>query len=115
MGAHFEALNEDNLMAPLDFRYAQVGFNLISVQVCTMEFVKVKVPAEALTAGDLVPGSVAEVNASLVAAWAGVDDHGDGLDAAWPARKTVLVLVARAFHLHARSARGACRKKNQYR
>ena len=34
MGARFEALIEGVLMAPLDFRYTQVGFNLISVQVC---------------------------------------------------------------------------------
>ena len=34
MGAHFEALTEGVLMAPLDPRYTQVGFNLISVQVC---------------------------------------------------------------------------------
>ena len=34
MGAHFEALNEPVLMAPSDSRYTQVGFNLISVQVC---------------------------------------------------------------------------------
>ena len=31
--AHFEALVEGVLMAPLDPRYTQVGFNLISVQV----------------------------------------------------------------------------------
>ena len=35
MGAHFEALIEGILMAPLDSRYTQVGFNLISVQVCS--------------------------------------------------------------------------------
>ena len=34
MGARFEALIEGVLMAPLDSRYTQVGFNLISVQVC---------------------------------------------------------------------------------
>ena len=34
MGAHFEALIEGVLMAPLDSRYSQVGFNLMSVQVC---------------------------------------------------------------------------------
>ena len=33
MGARFEALDEIVLMAPLDPRYTQVGFNLISVQV----------------------------------------------------------------------------------
>ena len=31
--AHFDALIEGVLMAPLDSRYTQVGFNLISVQV----------------------------------------------------------------------------------
>ena len=34
MGAHFEALDEGVLLVPLDPRYTQVGFNLISVQVC---------------------------------------------------------------------------------
>ena len=34
MGAHFEALDEGVLLVPLDLRYTQVGFNLISVQVC---------------------------------------------------------------------------------
>ena len=33
MGAHFEALDEGVLMAPLDPRYTQVGFKYISVQV----------------------------------------------------------------------------------
>ena len=33
MGAHFEALDVGVLMALLDSRYTQVGFNLISVQV----------------------------------------------------------------------------------
>ena len=36
MGARFEALIEGVLMAPLDSRYTQVGFNLISVQVCVV-------------------------------------------------------------------------------
>ena len=34
MGARFEALVDGVLMAPLDSRYNQVGFNLVSVQVC---------------------------------------------------------------------------------
>ena len=34
MGAHFEALDEGNLLMPLEPRYTQVGFNLLSVQVC---------------------------------------------------------------------------------
>ena len=34
MGAYFEALDEGVLLVPLDPRYTQVGFNLISVQVC---------------------------------------------------------------------------------
>ena len=34
MGAHFKALLEGVLMAPLDSRYTQVGFNYISVQLC---------------------------------------------------------------------------------
>ena len=38
MGAHFEALIEDILVAPLDSRDTQVGFNLISVQVCLASF-----------------------------------------------------------------------------
>ena len=33
VGAHFEAL-EGFFMAPLDPRYTQIGFNLVSVQVC---------------------------------------------------------------------------------
>ena len=34
VGAHFKALNESVRMAPLDSRYTQVVFNLITVQVC---------------------------------------------------------------------------------
>ena len=34
MGAHFEALDEGVLLVPLDPRYTQVGFNLVSIQVC---------------------------------------------------------------------------------
>ena len=34
MGARFKALTEGVLMAPLDSRYTQVGFNIVSVQVC---------------------------------------------------------------------------------
>ena len=37
VGAHFEALDEGVLLAPLDCRYTQVGFNLVSVQVCNTE------------------------------------------------------------------------------
>ena len=33
VGARFEALIEDVLLVPLQSRYTQVGFNLISVQV----------------------------------------------------------------------------------
>ena len=33
VGAHCEALDEGVLMAPLDSRYTQFGFNFISVQV----------------------------------------------------------------------------------
>ena len=33
MGAHFEAPDEAILLAPLDLRYTQVGFNLVSIQV----------------------------------------------------------------------------------
>ena len=33
-GAWFEALTKGVLIAPLDSRYTQVGFNLISVKVC---------------------------------------------------------------------------------
>ena len=33
VGAHLKALDEGLHVAPLDSRYAQVGFNLISVQV----------------------------------------------------------------------------------
>ena len=36
VGAHFEALDEDVLPVPLDLRYTQVGFNLVSVQVCVL-------------------------------------------------------------------------------
>ena len=35
MGAHFEALDEGVLLVPLDPRYTQVGFNLVSVEMCT--------------------------------------------------------------------------------
>ena len=38
VGAHFEALDEGDLMASLDSRYTQVGFNLLSVQVCLVDF-----------------------------------------------------------------------------
>ena len=38
MGAHFEALNEGVLVIPLDSRYTQVGFNLVSVQVWGLVF-----------------------------------------------------------------------------
>ena len=34
VGANFKALGEGVLVTPLDSRYTQVGFNLISVQVC---------------------------------------------------------------------------------
>ena len=34
VGAHFEALDEGVLLMLLNPRYTQVGFNLISVQVC---------------------------------------------------------------------------------
>ena len=34
VGAHFEALDEGVLLVPLDPRNTQVGFNLVSVQVC---------------------------------------------------------------------------------
>ena len=33
VGTHFEALYEGVLLVPLDPRYAQVGFNLVSVHV----------------------------------------------------------------------------------
>ena len=33
VGAHFEVLMKGILMAPLNSRYTQVGYNLISVQV----------------------------------------------------------------------------------
>ena len=36
MGAHFKALVEGVLMAPLDSRYTQVSFNLVFVQVCQL-------------------------------------------------------------------------------
>ena len=39
MGAHFEALDEGVLLVPLDHRYTQVGFNLISVQVCIIQII----------------------------------------------------------------------------
>ena len=34
MGAHVKALDEGVLLVPLDPRYTQVEFNLVSVQVC---------------------------------------------------------------------------------
>ena len=36
VGAHFQALSEPVLMALSDSSYTQVGFNLSSVQVCTL-------------------------------------------------------------------------------
>ena len=36
MGAHFKALDEGVLLVTLDPRYTQVGFNLVSVQVCAL-------------------------------------------------------------------------------
>ena len=36
VGAHFEALDEGVLLVPLDHKYTQVGFNLVSDQVCTV-------------------------------------------------------------------------------
>ena len=36
MGAHFEALDDGVLLSPLESRFTQVGFNLISVQVCNV-------------------------------------------------------------------------------
>ena len=33
-GAYFKALDEGVRVAPLDSGYTQVGFNLVSVQVC---------------------------------------------------------------------------------
>ena len=47
---HFEALDEGTLVVPLDSRYTQVGFNVISVQVCgkscpdAISFVAVRSP-----------------------------------------------------------------------
>ena len=38
MGAHFQSLKEGVLMAPLDSRYTQVVFKLITVQVCASIF-----------------------------------------------------------------------------
>ena len=37
MGAHFKALDEGVLLVPLDPMYTQVGFNLVSVQVCVYQ------------------------------------------------------------------------------
>ena len=34
MGAHFEAFTDGILVTPLEPRYTQIGFNLISDQVC---------------------------------------------------------------------------------
>ena len=38
MGAHFKAIDEGVLVAPLDSRYTQVGFNLTRVQLCQRLF-----------------------------------------------------------------------------
>ena len=40
VGARFEGLTEGVLIAPLDSRYTQVGFNLSSVQVCKCVTIK---------------------------------------------------------------------------
>ena len=42
-GARFEALDEGVLVAPWVSRYTQVGFNLTSVQVCSMNHLEVLV------------------------------------------------------------------------
>ena len=36
MGAHYKALDKGVLVAPLDSRYTQVGFDLIFVEVCPL-------------------------------------------------------------------------------
>ena len=41
MGTRFEALDEGDLLVPLDPRYTQVGLNLSSVQVCVFRSVPV--------------------------------------------------------------------------
>ena len=46
MGAHFEGLDEGVLPVPLDPRYTQVGFKLVSVQVCWPLAIKVLVLLE---------------------------------------------------------------------
>ena len=45
MGAYLEALDEGVLMVPLDPRYTQIGFNLISVQVwvCNIAAIRLSV------------------------------------------------------------------------
>ena len=63
MGAHFEALIEGVLMAPMDSRYTQVGLNLISVQVCM----------------DLL---WSDVGLALSAEHVSRDERGDGVEAA---------------------------------
>ena len=40
MRAHFEALDEGVLLVPLDPRYTQDGFNLVSVQECMVYLVR---------------------------------------------------------------------------
>ena len=53
MGAHFKALDEGVLEASLDSRYTQVGFNLVSVQVC-IGFLREDNEARILCGGDSI-------------------------------------------------------------
>ena len=56
MGAHFEALDEGVLLVPLDPRYTQVGFNLISVQVCLIDIAIVAI--NGLSINDITVGVI---------------------------------------------------------
>ena len=51
MGAHFQALKVGVLLALLDSMYTQVGFNLISVQVCHLLFFRIAQEEESARVG----------------------------------------------------------------
>ena len=65
MGAHFEALDEGVLLVPLDHRYTQVGFNLVSVQVCLVKFDLLSVASTMLVVKATLPSLI------LVSVWIG--------------------------------------------
>ena len=55
--AHFEALDEGVHLVPLDTRYTQVGFNLISVQVSTLLNARLSITRRLLSQERMLPSS----------------------------------------------------------